>query len=178
MAELELPTERWRGVPIYLRTGKNLSRKISEVSIVFKEKKSEMFSLPESERSNIITFRLQPDEGVAVELGVKQPGKRNPLAAVLLEFCYAATFSKPLPDAYEQLFKAVIAGDRSWSISFEEIQASWVLADKVRAQTSEPFIYEKGSWGPKEVDELLERKGRRWLAHESKVCNRVSIISK
>lgn len=172
----EVASPRWQGVPFYLRTGKKLAERLSEVSIQFKVPQQRLFgfALPDH-RSNLLTFRLQPDEGMALELGVKVPGSNMELRPVAMEFCYASGFGASLPDAYERLLLDVLQGDRSLALASRSIEAGWAAVDQLLAAKKDLHTYAPGGWGPQEADDLIARSGRRWYAHESAVCNGVRL---
>lgn len=163
---------RWQGVPIYIRTGKALSRKISEISIQFKKSNSILFA---EQAPNSIHFRLQPDEGISLRLDVKSPRESAAIQPVKMEFCYSSTFRAELPDAYELIFLDVLSGSHLHSLSASTIEESWKIVDQILERTPHMKLhtYEQGSWGPERSHQILEETGRRWHADESTVCNGV-----
>ncbi len=166
----------WKGVPIYLKTGKRLSKKVTSVTIQFKETGHRLFEkLSKKPEANLLTFQLQPDEGVAVRLVAKKPGLQTELQGVDMEFCYSSAFREAQPEAYERLLLDVTAGDQTLFPHINEVEESWRFIDKIlegweKFPTPKFPNYESGSWGPKEADELIEKDGRSWLAHQLSVC--------
>lgn len=158
-AKLELP--RWKNVPIYLRTGKKLGKKITEISIHFKELPKCLFV---GCAGNVLTFRIQPDESVYLQINNKVPGFGVKLHQGKLEFSYNSNFKTELPSAYERLLLDFLQGDQRLFISSEEVEASWKFVDKVRSVMNKtPLIeYKEGSNGPKEAEEILKKDGREW----------------
>ncbi|MEI6477826.1 MAG: glucose-6-phosphate dehydrogenase [bacterium] len=180
MACFFIDNERWKGVPFYVRTGKRLARKITEVSIQFKPVERPLFqNVDSSYDSNLLTFRIQPDEGISLRLAAKTPRERMQVESVRMEFCYSASFPARLPDAYELVFQDVLEGEQIHSLRADTIEESWRIVDQILARkNSLPLhTYAAEGWGPEEADRIMERDGRRWLAHESQVCNGVTVES-
>lgn len=175
MTKLELSTARWQGTPIYLRTGKKMAIRISEISVVFKQSDQRLFHNKKDKQPNILTFRIQPDEGIALQLDVKTPGENMLVQSVNMEFCYSMTFKMKLPDAYERVFMDILKGDFTLALHPGPIEQSWQLIDAILAKKESCFFepYAEGTWGPSKADQLMLEDNRRWLAHESQVCNGV-----
>jgi glucose-6-phosphate 1-dehydrogenase len=169
--ELFVDNWRWRGVPFYLRSGKGMAAKATEIAIQFKRVPHLMFPLPPGERlaSNILSLCIQPDEGIHLRFETKQPGAGMKTRSVDMEFHYAQDFGdSALPDAYERLLLDAIQGDASLFARADEIELAWGLTDPILAaweqsNTSPLAMYDVGSWGPIEADDLLARDGRTWL---------------
>ena len=162
---------RWQGVPFYLRSGKALARKASEIVLEFKCPPHLLFNLPAFE-PNMIALRIQPDEGIFLSFEAKVPDTPEDTRSVEMDFHYHEYFgSGQLPDAYERLLLDVLNGDPSLFPRKDGIEAAWQLMDPIIAGWQTPAapplsIYEPGSWGPAAADELLARDGQRWrLAH-------------
>ncbi|HZF15951.1 MAG TPA: glucose-6-phosphate dehydrogenase [Steroidobacteraceae bacterium] len=166
--KLELDNWRWQGVPFYLRSGKALARRTSEISIVFKRPPHRMFGAFQSPTPNVLSICVQPDEGVHLKFDAKVPDTYNDIRQVTLEFHYRSTFEcEDLPDAYERLLLDALNGDASLFARNDEIENAWRLMDPVIAASegnarSQPIEYVPGSWGPAESDVLLERDGNDW----------------
>ena len=166
----------WKGVPIYLKAGKRLEKKVTSMTIQFKETGHRLFEkFSNKPEANLLTFQLQPDEGVAVRLVAKKPGFEKELQNVDMEFCYNSAFREPLPEAYERLLIDVMNGDQTLFPHIDEVEESWRFVDKILegwGNQSKPQFpnYNSGSWGPKEADELIEKDSRSWLAHQLSVC--------
>ena len=144
--KLEVSNSRWGGVPILLRTGKALAHKTTEIHIVFKDRSRR--SVP----SNIISIRLQPNEGIGMLLTAKKPGFTEELQPVHMNFNYADSFTGDQPDAYERVLVDAIAGDQSLFATSAEVIQSWEILEPIieawRYQPSQPTVYAKGSAGP------------------------------
>jgi len=160
---------RWKDVPFYLRSGKALTQKTSEINIEFQRPPHLMFHLREDSQftPNILTLSIQPDEGIHLRFEAKLPDTDQEMRSVDMDFLYRTSFNVTLPDAYERLLLEAIEGDASLFNRSDGIEASWQLVDPVIQGweiIGEPPLlsYPPGSWGPPEADQLLERTGRRW----------------
>ncbi len=158
---------RWRGVPFYIRTGKRMERDVSEVNIVLRDAPSMIFGKKEG---NVISIRIQPDEGIAIRFNSKVPGSME-LKSATMEFCHACEFGATSPEAYEKLLSDVIRGDKTLFTAWEEVEASWIFADRVRKAVKKRQFpnYRAGSWGPEEAERLIRRDGREWFYLERKI---------
>lgn len=158
-AFINLP--RWQGVPIYMRTGKALNKKVAEVSVHFKEPLRCLFT---SCAANILTFRIQPDESVHLRLNNKVPGFGVGLHQGDYEFGYQKAFMTKIPSAYERLLLDFIEGDQRLFIRSDEIEAAWKFIDSVTdSWKNTPLnLYKPGSSGPKEADEFIQKDIREW----------------
>jgi glucose-6-phosphate 1-dehydrogenase len=165
--EIEIDNWRWAGVPFYLRTGKALKRKLSEVTISFRHVPYNVFRGTEaiSPGRDHVTFRIQPDEGVSIALNVKRPGLRFSLDRATLDFDYERTFHTPLIEAYETLILEAMEGDHSLFTREDEVERAWELLMPVLRHPPAPVFYNKGTWGPEEAEELI--LPRHW--HASKL---------
>lgn len=170
----EIENERFRGVPIYVRAGKEINQTVTEISIVFKTPHNRLFKdLNKGMEPNVLIYRLQPNEGIVVRFLTKKPGTVE-LEENFLQYCYradASNHSHHIPDPYERLILDAIRGDQTFFADAEEIEASWKLVDTLIKARKNPIVYEKGSWGPKEADELIESDGRKWLEPSNAFCN-------
>ncbi len=162
---------RWQGVPFYLRSGKALAEKVTEVIIEFKRPPHVMFDLlPGHEfRPNILSLGIQPDEGIHFKFQAKVPGSAQEMRLVDMAFHYRPTFGiERLPDAYERLLLDTLQGDASLFARSDEIEWAWRLMDPVihgwEESSDVPLLatYEPGSWGPTEADDFMARDGRVW----------------
>jgi glucose-6-phosphate 1-dehydrogenase len=165
---------RWRGVPFYLRSGKSLAGKTTEIAIQFKGVPHLMFPLGPDDKitPNILSLCLQPDEGIHLRFEAKEPGAGMRTRSTDMEFHYAEDFgTTALPEAYERLLLDAMQGDASLFARGDEIELAWGIVDPIlsgweqreAAQSPPVAIYEPGSWGPAEADEFLAREGRAWL---------------
>ncbi|GAC1450680.1 MAG: glucose-6-phosphate dehydrogenase [Ktedonobacteraceae bacterium] len=160
---------RWADVPFYVRTGKHLPKRSTEVTIQFKRVPHQLYK-PDDTKGlvpNRLTLRIQPDEGIALKIAAKVPGAARHLESVDMGFAYASTFGIQSPDAYERLIADCIIGDSTLFIRRDEIEASWRIIDSITSawknmgpDTVQP--YAPGTWGPKEADELIQKDGREW----------------
>jgi len=161
---------RWQDVPFYLRSGKALSRKTSEIIIEFQPPPHLMFHLPQGGSGitpNILSLCIQPDEGIHLRFEAKVPDEEQEMCSVDMDFHYRSSFDGILPEAYERLLLEALAGEASLFTRSDSIEAAWNLLDPVlrgwEAQGAPRLvIYPVGSWGPSEADELLRRDGRSW----------------
>ncbi len=161
---------RWQGVPFYLRSGKALARKTSEIVVEFKCPPQVMFERPTDEcfPPNVLSLCIQPDEGIHLQFEAKVPGSQQDTRSVDMEFHYRSSFGGgKLPDAYERLLLDALLGDASLFTRSDEIEAAWRLIDPLleEQQREEPpavICYAPGSMGPVESDDFLARDGRLW----------------
>ena len=161
---------RWKGVPFYLRSGKALQRKVTELTIEFVKPPHLMFGLSDASEfsSNMLSLCIQPDEGTHLKFQAKVPDTEQAMRSVDMEFHYADVFEGvTIPDAYERLLQEALEGDPSLFTRSDSIEAAWRLIDPVIAgwqDRSTGFLatYTPGSWGPEEARELLEKDGRVW----------------
>ena len=163
---------RWKGVPFYLRSGKYLAEKQSQIIIQFKEPPLAMFPM-QAMKPNILVLYLQPDEGVHLRFEAKAPDTVAETRSVDMEFHYAEAFgATALPEAYERLLLDALQGDASLFTRADEVETAWSLIDPILQawethQTPPLSVYRPNSWGPPEADTLLARDGRRWLNEEA-----------
>jgi glucose-6-phosphate 1-dehydrogenase len=167
-AHLEVDDWRWSGVPFYLRTGKRLPKRATEIAIQFKEVPHRLFRDSTVEPDpNLLAIRIQPDEGIMLRFGAKVPGLGIDVRSVNMDFTYGSAFSVDSPDAYETLILDALLGDASLFTRADEVEGAWgIVTPIIEAWASEPPPafpnYEAGTWGPEEADELLAGEGRRW----------------
>jgi len=170
--ELHIENWRWRGVPFYLRSGKALDRRLSEVTIQFRCPPHLMFPLPPGQvlQCNRLSLTIQPDEAIYLNFQAKIPDtERTAFQPVDMQFHYQSAFGKDaVPEAYERLLQDAIAGDASLFMRSDEIERAWEILDPFlqaaqHLESQPPFPYEPGSCGPAEADGLLGRSGRGWL---------------
>jgi glucose-6-phosphate 1-dehydrogenase len=166
--KLEINTRRWADVPFYLRTGKRLGRRVTEIAVVFKRSPELLFgrSATSGQGQNALVIRVQPDEGVTIRFGSKVPGADNQVRDVTMDFGYGHAFTEASPEAYERLILDVLLGDPPLFPRHEEVELSWKILDPIEKfweQQGGPLEqYSPGSWGPSSADELLSRDGRTW----------------
>jgi glucose-6-phosphate 1-dehydrogenase len=165
---LNVDNWRWAGVPVYVRTGKRLPKRVTEVAMQFHRVPHLSFqgSLADGLEPNALVMRIQPDEGITLRFGAMVPGQTFRVRTVSMDFAYGAAFMEETPEAYERLLLDAMVGDPTLFIRTDEVDQAWQIVDPVLeswARGQPPVsAYEAGSWGPKESDLLLERDGRRW----------------
>ena len=184
--ELEVQNWRWAGVPFYLRTGKRLPRRATEIAIQFKQPPLRLFRESASEpEPNLLAMRIQPDEGILLRFAAKVPELGLDVRSVNMDFTYGSSFMRDAPEAYETLILDAMLGDASLFTRADEVEAAWSIVTPLnrmwlefdlehpapqpgmRIETrNEPggelFFYQAGTWGPEAADRLIERSGRKW----------------
>ena len=167
-ARFEIDDWRWADVPFYLRTGKRLPKRASEIAIQFKEVPHRLFRDATGDpEPNLLAMRIQPDEGILLRFGAKVPGLGIDVRTVNMDFTYGSSFSVDSPDAYETLILDALLGDASLFTRADEVEEAWGIVTPIIdawADSPPPDFpnYEAGSWGPEPADLLLARDGRRW----------------
>ena len=164
--KLGIQNRRWAGVPFYVRTGKRMPRRVTEVAILFKKAPHLPFHPADVELlgHNQLVIRVQPDEGVTLKFGSKVPGTTMEVRDITMDFQYGEAFTEASPEAYERLVLDVLIGDSTLFPNAEEVEAGWRIVDPLEqawAGTT-PFPYRAGEWGPRAADEMLARDGRAW----------------
>ena len=157
---------RWAGVPFYLRTGKRLARRSTEIMIQFKRAPHIVFREREVEPNRLV-LNIQPEEGVSVSFGAKRPGTEMSIGNVTMNFSYKEGFGGATRSAYATLLNDCLRGDATLFDRGDSVEAAWSLVDPIldvwsAAKTAGVPVYSSGTWGPKESDQLLERDGRQW----------------
>jgi glucose-6-phosphate 1-dehydrogenase len=164
---LEIDTRRWASVPFYLRHGKRLGRRVTEVAVMFKAAPHLPFTDTATEElgQNALVIRVQPDEGVTLRFGSKVPGTALEIRDVNMDFAYGGAFVESSPEAYERLILDVLLGDPPLFPHEEEVELSWTILDPIIeywAEHGAPDPYPAGSWGPESAFEMLAREKRCW----------------
>ncbi len=163
---LGVQNRRWAGVPFYIRAGKRLPRRVTEVAVLFKKAPHLPFHSADVEMlgHNQLVVRVQPDEGVTLKFGSKVPGTTMELRDITMDFQYGEAFTESSPEAYERLVLDVLIGDKTLFPDAAEVEASWQVVDPLEAAWAgtKPARYRAGEWGPRGADELLAREGRSW----------------
>src|SRR5438270_314566 len=161
---------RWAGIPFYLRTGKHLPKRVTEIAIQFKQAPLILFKRSEAHgqiEPNVLILRIQPDECIPLKFGAKVPGTEMQIRAVNMDFFYGSSFVREQPEAYERLILDCMIGDSTLFTRRDEVEAAWTfiqgILDEWKNEPRETIqIYESGSWGPQAADEFIWRDGRRW----------------
>ncbi|MFL5777604.1 MAG: glucose-6-phosphate dehydrogenase [Chloroflexota bacterium] len=167
-ARLAIDDWRWSGVPFYVRTGKRLAKRSTEIAIQFREVPHRLFREAGQEpEANLLAIRIQPDEGIMLRFGAKVPGLGLDVRAVTMDFSYGSAFNVDSPDAYETLILDALQGDASLFTRADEVETAWSIVDPVIedwASGPPPEFpnYDAGTWGPAEADALMAPDGRRW----------------
>lgn len=172
-AKVFIDNWRWAGVPFYIRSGKNMPVRATEIAIQFKQVPLSLFNWKNmaGEAPNVLVLRLQPDEGINLSLGAKIPGPINQIAPVGMEFCYEDAFGSEPPEAYERLLLDCIQGDQTLFTRHDEVIEQWRFVTKIldtwRANPVKKLPqYQAGTWGPKEADAFIQADGRVWRTPE------------
>ena len=167
--KLGIDSWRWAGVPFYLRTGKALPSRVTEIAVQFKRAPLALFAragVPHID-DNVLAIRVQPDEGILLRFGAKVPGQGLQIRNVNMDFRYGSSFAVDSPDAYETLLLDAMIGDASLFTRDDEVERAWEILQPVldawsRGEGGPLHFYGAGTWGPPAADELLERDGRAW----------------
>jgi glucose-6-phosphate 1-dehydrogenase len=156
---------RWEGTPFYVRTGKRLPKRATEIAIQYRRAPHQLFGQQSAALDpNVLVLRLQPDEGVSLRFGAKVPVQGLRIRPVNMDFGYGTSFVVDAPDAYETLLLDALEGDATLFTRRDEIEEQWEIVDPILAAFAgrEVLTYESGSWGPDAADRLIERDGRAW----------------
>lgn len=164
---------RWAGVPIFLRTGKHMAKKKTEIAVQFKVPPLQLFQQVECDedvcditriKPNTLIFRIQPDEGIFLKVGTKRPGMRFVVEDVKMDFSYSGTWNKSLPEAYERLLLDTLHGDSTLFTRSDEVEAEWRVVQPIFDQIERlpPYAYPPGEWGLPEADSLFRTSDAQW----------------
>ncbi len=161
---------RWQGVPFFLRVGKQLTKRLTEVSVVFRPVPHCLFGrddVCQNMESNVLTIRIQPDEGMALKISSKKPGDEMDVGSVEMDFSYSETYAHPIKDAYERLLLDAIKGDATLFARRDEVEFAWrfvtpILQTWEEAHKRQPAFYAEGGEGPVEAESLMDRYSRQW----------------
>ena len=165
---LEVDNWRWAAVPVFLRTGKRLPKRLTEVALQFHRVPHLPFVASEARglHPNAMILRIQPDEGISLRFGAKVPGQAFEVRDVLMDFSYGSAFLEEPPDAYERLLLDAMVGDPTLFIRSDEVDQAWQIVDPLIdawASGEAPVArYAAGTWGPRQADQLIQREGRQW----------------
>ena len=164
---LQINSRRWAGVPFYVRSGKRLGRRVTEIALVFKSAPHLPFAdtMTTALGQNAMVIRVQPDEGVLMRFGSKVPGSTMEVRDVNMDFSYSESFTEQSPEAYERLILDAMLDEASLFPTNEEVELSWKILDPIIdywSKRGRPEEYPAGTWGPESADRMLEREGRTW----------------
>jgi len=165
--KVDIDTRRWAGVPFYLRTGKRLGKRVTEIAVVFKRAPHLPFEQTATDElgQNAIVIRVQPDEGITMRFGSKVPGNAMEVRDVTMDFGYGRSFTESSPEAYERLILDVLLGEPPLFPRHEEVELAWQILDPVEAfwaRRGRPDPYDAGGWGPDSADAMMRRDERTW----------------
>jgi glucose-6-phosphate 1-dehydrogenase len=158
-------------VPFYIRSGKRLPKRVTEIAIVFRQPPLALFPTSETSRiePNVLSITIQPDEGISLNFGSKVPGHDTPIRIrpVEMDFRYGTSFGVAAPDPYERLLLDAMLGDATLFTRHDEVETAWAFVDPITEGWAEAKVerlptYEAGTWGPDEADTFIERDGRKW----------------
>lgn len=159
----EIDNDRFLGVPIYIRAGKKLTQTATEISIVFKLPENRLLKEIEGGMDpNVLTYRIQPNEGISLKILVKTPGHERKIHPSHMHFNYKDV-SKVLPDPYERLIVDILRGDQTFFIDAPEVDAQWKFIDGLRKGSNKLEVYKPGSQGPDSAEKLIQSDNRRWI---------------
>lgn len=165
--ELSIDTDKWRGVPVLVRTGKALANKVTEITIVYTDE-------TKSNCRNTLTLRLQPNEGIVLDLRIKKPGYDDAIEHVQMDFCYDEKMKASLPDAYERVLVDALRGDKTLFATSDEVLESWRISEPIIETWARGDVdleqYKKGSWGPQKAEKLARQAGIDWLTDTLHIC--------
>lgn len=175
-ARLFVDNWRWAGVPFYVRLGKRLPRRLTEIAIQFRQVPLSLFGWKNmaGDAPNVLVLNLQPDEGITLSFGAKAPGPINQISPVKMDFSYSETFGGSPPEAYERLLLDCLMGDATLFTRSDEVRAAWTFTSEIlEGWASRPLhnlpVYEAGTWGSQGVDEFILRDGRCWRNYDSQM---------
>jgi glucose-6-phosphate 1-dehydrogenase len=164
-----LDSWRWAGVPFYVRTGKRLPKRVTEIAIQFRRPPLQIFKRISQTpvAPNLLIINIQPDEGISLRFEAKLPGSRMQIAPVMMNFRYGQVFGGGVPEAYETLLLDALIGDSTLFARHDFVEAAWALITPVHEAWQQERIagipqYEAGEWGPREADDLINADGFRW----------------
>jgi len=177
--KLYIDNKRWREVPFYIRTGKRLAKKYAEVNLVLKDVSTKLFKSQEKYLGhNVITIRIQPDEGIAITFNAKYPGSKMKLHPVVMDFCHSCLFGANTPEAYEFLFSEIIEGDQTLFTRWDWLEKSWIFTDdllkKAKSMKKNFPNYKAGTMGPAETNKLIENESHNWIYSRNTATTRMN----
>ncbi|MBI2134715.1 glucose-6-phosphate dehydrogenase [Candidatus Woesearchaeota archaeon] len=163
--KFRIKNKKWKNVPFYVRTGKHLKDRATEIIINYKKPLSRLFMAKDySLENNQLIIRVQPEEGIILRFNAKIPGNKILIDQVSMDFCHECKFGPNTAESYERLLYDIMRNDQTLFTRWDEVENSWKIIDGVRDawHNIEPYFYEPGTWGPKEADLFIEKDGRKW----------------
>ncbi|MBL7055760.1 glucose-6-phosphate dehydrogenase [Candidatus Woesearchaeota archaeon] len=157
--------KKWKNVPFYVRTGKHLADRATEIVIEYKKPKNKLFKNHGYDlKNNQLIIRVQPDEGIIFKFNAKIPGNKILIDQVSMDFCHGCKFGPNTAEAYERLFHDILNSDQTLFARWDEVEYSWKIIDQIRDAWHDvkPYSYKPGTWGPKEADKFIKKDGRSW----------------
>lgn len=165
-AKIMIDNFRWSGVPFYIRTGKRLPQKATEIIVEFKNLPNLYFNKQKTLEPNLLVIRIHPEEGIHLKLNAKNPGTDGTILPISMDFCHKNTVEGRTPEAYERLIKDALEGDSTFFTRWDEVSIAWKVVDPIIKEWSNSDFalhhYRAGEWGPLEAKQLLERDGFKW----------------
>jgi glucose-6-phosphate 1-dehydrogenase len=164
----EIESWRWAGVPFYIRAGKRMLKRATEIRVQFKLPPHQLFGRRQTRElePNAVILRIQPEDGISLRFGAKIPGAELSIRSVNMDFLYSSSFLAEAPDAYERLLTDCMLGEATLFTRADEVEAAWKLIDPIETGWArgrpELTFYRAGTWGPRAADQLLAAEGRRW----------------
>jgi glucose-6-phosphate 1-dehydrogenase len=171
---LHIDNWRWAGVPFFIRSGKHLPRRMTEIAVQYKQTPLALFGARNmaGDAPNRLLLNIQPEEGITLTFGAKAPGPENTIQSVKMDFSYAETFGASSPEAYERLLMDCMNGDATLFTRSDEVLAAWTFVDQILQAWAEQPVkklpqYKPGTWGPPEIDEFMHGHGSAWHEHRA-----------
>ncbi len=160
--------ENWKNVPFYVRTGKRLKERTTQIVIIYKQPINKLFKKMGRLEDNELIIRVQPDEGISFKFNAKIPGNKVLIDSVNMDFCHECKFGSDSAESYERLLHDVMNGDQTLFTRWDEVEHSWKIIDVIRDawHNIEPAFYKPGTWGPNEADHFIQKDGRKWIVPE------------
>jgi glucose-6-phosphate 1-dehydrogenase len=169
---LHIDNWRWAGVPFFIRSGKHLPRRMTEIAVQYKQTPLALFGARNmaGDAPNRLLLNIQPEEGITLTFGAKAPGPENTIQSVKMDFSYAETFGASSPEAYERLLMDCMNGDATLFTRSDEVLAAWTFVDQILQAWAEQPVkklpqYKPGTWGPPEIDEFMHGHSSAWHVH-------------
>ena len=163
-----ISNENWKNVPFYVRTGKRLKERTTQIVIIYKQPLNKLFKKIGNLENNELIIRVQPDEGISFKFNAKIPGNKVLIDSVNMDFCHECKFGSNSAESYERLLHDVMNGDQTLFTRWDEVEHSWKIIDVIRDvwHGVEPAFYKPETWGPEEAEHFIQKDGRKWVVPE------------